>query len=129
MLRARISTRCTGRAVHELSLAADLLQLVECAAARERFARVATLELEAGVLAGVDVEALRFAIQVLAQGTVLEGAALHITRPEGRATCPACVREVALAALGAACPCCGSHGLRPSAGTELRVLRLTVHDR
>lgn len=114
--------------MHELSLATDILRMVESAAERERFARVASLELEAGVLAGVDVPALRFALEAMAKGTVLEGAALHIQRPEGRALCPACAKEVALAALGDACPHCGSYGLRPTAGTELRVLRLTVHD-
>ncbi|HKP58337.1 MAG TPA: hydrogenase maturation nickel metallochaperone HypA [Polyangiales bacterium] len=115
--------------MHELSLAADILSMIEAAAERERFARVASLELEAGVLAGVDVPALRFALEAMAPGTLLEGAAVHIARPEGRALCPACAREVPLAALGDACPSCGSYGLRPTAGTQLRVLRLTVHDR
>ena len=114
--------------MHELSLAADILRVIEGAAEREQFARVASLELEAGELAGVDVQALRFALETMSKGTLLEGAALHIARPEGRAYCSSCAQDVAIGALGDACPCCGGYGLRPTAGTELRVLRLTVHD-
>jgi hydrogenase nickel incorporation protein HypA/HybF len=115
--------------MHELSLAAGVLQMVERAAAREHFARVATLELEVGVLASVDVRALRFALEGMAAGTLLEGAAVQITQPEGRASCLDCDVEVAINALGDACSRCGGYGLRPTRGTELRVLRLTVHDR
>ena len=115
--------------MHELSLAAGVLQMVENAAAREQFARVATLELEVGALASVDVHALRFALEAMAPGTLLEGAALQIAQPEGRAFCSACDVEVAITALGDACPCCGGYALRLTSGTELRVLRLTVHDR
>jgi hydrogenase nickel incorporation protein HypA/HybF len=115
--------------MHELSLAAGILQMVERAAAREHFAHVATLELEVGALAGVDVHALRFALEAMAPGTLLERAAVQIARPEGRAWCLDCTEEVAIAALGEACPRCGAYGLRSTRGTELRVLRLTVHDR
>ena len=114
--------------VHEFSLALSILQLVESAAERERFARVATLDLEAGALASVDVRALRFALEAIAPGTLLEGAALQIAQPDGRAFCSACADEVAIRARGDGCPRCGSYQLRVTSGTELRVLRLTVHD-
>lgn len=115
--------------MHELSLAAGVLHMVESAAARERFARVATLELEVGALASVDVRALRFALEAMAPGTPLEGAVFCIAQPEGRAFCSTCAGEVTVRALGDACPRCGRYGLRLTCGTELRVIRLTVHDR
>ena len=115
--------------MHELSLAAGVLQMVETAAAREHFARVATLELEVGVLASVDVHALRFALEAIAPGTLLEGAEVQIARPAGCALCSDCGENVAVAALGDACPRCGGCGLHWTRGRELRVLRLTVHDR
>jgi hydrogenase nickel incorporation protein HypA/HybF len=115
--------------VHELSLATGILELVESAAAREPFARVASLELEVGALASVDVHALRFALEAIAPGTLLQGAALQLTQPQGRAFCSGCAHDVAMTMLGEACPRCGEYGLRVTSGTELRVLRLTVHDR
>jgi len=49
--------------MHEASLAGGVLQLVEDAARREGFTRLISLRLEAGELAGVDVRALRFALE------------------------------------------------------------------
>jgi hydrogenase nickel incorporation protein HypA/HybF len=69
--------------MHELSLADDILRLVEDAAAREHFQRVAQLHLEAGTRAGVEVSALRFALETIAPGTCLEGAHIRIDEPPG----------------------------------------------
>jgi hydrogenase nickel incorporation protein HypA/HybF len=69
--------------MHELSLASDILRLVEEAASKDRFRRVAHLQLEVGTRAGVEVNALRFALQAMAPGTCLEGARLGIDEPAG----------------------------------------------
>jgi hydrogenase nickel incorporation protein HypA/HybF len=114
--------------MHELSLAGGVLRLVEDAAAREGFRRVQRLVLEAGALSGVEVRALRFAIESLAPGTCLEGCALQIDEPPGQAWCLGCSQTVPLAARGQACPRCGSHQLQATGGTELRVRELLVDD-
>jgi hydrogenase nickel incorporation protein HypA/HybF len=109
-------------------LAEGILQIAERAAQTERFARVATLQLEAGMLAGVDVHALRFALETLAPGTVLDGAEFQIEQPEGRAMCIDCAEQVAITARGDACARCGGYRLRVIGGAELRIIRMTVHD-
>ena len=114
--------------MHELSLAAEILRLVQDAAARERFNRVVTLRLEAGALAGVEVDALRFALDAVAPGTCLEGAAIAIEQPPGRAWCSDCAAEVAIDSRAEPCPICGGHGLRTTGGSGLRVRELLVHD-
>ena len=73
--------------MHEASLAGGVLQLVEEAARHEGFARLLALRLEAGQLAGVDARALRFALESLAPGTLLEGARIDIEEPPGQAWC------------------------------------------
>ena len=98
--------------MHEASLAGGVLQLVEDTAAREGFKRLLALRLEAGQLAGVDVRALRFALESLAPGTLLEGAAIDIEEPPGQAWCLGCSQTVALA----------------QGGAELRVLDMQVAD-
>jgi hydrogenase nickel incorporation protein HypA/HybF len=114
--------------VHELSLAAEILCLVQASAARDAFSRVATLRLEAGALAGVEVRALRFALDAIAPGTCLAGATIQIDQPPGLAWCPRCAVEVEISSRADPCPICGGAALQPTGGSELRVLDLVVHD-
>lgn len=114
--------------MHEASLAGGVLQLVEDAAKREGFSRLVSLRLEAGELAGVDVRALRFALESLAPGTLLAGAQIDIEAPPGQAWCLACSHTVPIAQRGDACPLCGSYQLQPTGGQELRVLDMMVSD-
>ena len=114
--------------MHELSLALDIVQLVEDAARRENFRRVARLHLEAGALAGVEVSALRFALQSLAGGTCLEGAQVEIDEPPGSAWCERCREHVTIASRADPCPRCHGYPVRPTAGDRLRVIDLHVLD-
>jgi hydrogenase nickel incorporation protein HypA/HybF len=114
--------------MHEASLAGGVLQLVEEVAQREGFRRVLELRLEAGQLSGVDVRALRFALESLAPGTLLEGAQILIDEPAGQAWCLSCSQSVPLAQRGEACPVCGGYQLQPTGGMELRVVDLRVSD-
>ena len=114
--------------MHELSLAAGILQIVEQAATRERFRRVSRLQLEAGALAGVEPQALRFALDALAPGTCLEGAEIAIAQPCGSAWCDGCAADVEISSRAQPCPRCGSTRLRATGGTALRVLDLVVFD-
>lgn len=114
--------------MHELSLAGGVLQLVEDAHKRERFARVASLTLEVGMLAAVDVSALRFALSALSPGTLLEGAAIELVEKQGVAFCFGCAEQVEIASRSDPCPRCGAYQLQPTGGTELKVVGLTVHD-
>lgn len=114
--------------MHEASLAGGVLQLVEDTARREGFARLIELRLEAGQLAGVDVRALRFALESLAPGTLLEGAQIEIEEPPGQAWCLPCGQTVAIARRGDACPVCGGYQLQPTSGMELRVIDMRVSD-
>lgn len=114
--------------MHEASLAGGVLQLVENTAASDGFSRLLSLRLEAGQLAGVDVRALRFALESLAPGTVLEGAEIQIDEPPGQAWCMGCAQTVSIAQRGDACPSCGSYQMQATAGMELRVVEMGVAD-
>jgi len=114
--------------MHELSLADGIVRLVQEAAQRERFSSVATLHLEAGALAGVEVEALRFALDAIMPGTCLEGAQIEIDQPPGRAWCDACAAEVRIDSRADPCPQCGGFTLKVTAGGSLRVIDLLVRD-
>ena len=114
--------------MHEASLAGSILMLVEDAALRERFGRVSQLRLEVGRLAAVEVEALRFALQAIAPGTVLEGAELAIVETPGQAECLDCGANCEVVEHGQACPQCGSYRLQVRGGDSLRVIDMLVGD-
>jgi hydrogenase nickel incorporation protein HypA/HybF len=114
--------------MHEMSLAGGILRIVEAAAERERFARVTVLRIEAGALAGVEVSALRFALEVMAQDTCLQGARIDIDTPPAEGKCLQCHATVAMLARGDPCPHCGNYQLQPTSGTQLRVLEMMVDD-
>jgi hydrogenase nickel incorporation protein HypA/HybF len=114
--------------MHETSLAGGVLRVVEDAAARERFRRVKRLALEAGALAGVEASALRFALEAMAPGTLIEGAAIEIFEPPGQAWCMRCACTVEIATRADPCPQCGGFQLTPTGGTELKVRELIVDD-
>lgn len=114
--------------MHEMSLAGGILRLVEDAARREHFQRVQRLRLEAGALAGVEVRALRFALEVVSRGTCLDGAEIVIDEPPAQAWCLPCGQTVDIRNRTDACPLCGGHQIQPTSGTELKVRDLIVHD-
>lgn len=112
--------------MHEMSLAEGVMQLIESAADAQGFTRVRSVRLEIGRLAAVETEALRFAFEAVARGSVAEGAALEIIDVPGAAWCMKCGDTVPIAARGDACPRCGSYQLQLGAGTELRVSELEL---
>jgi hydrogenase nickel incorporation protein HypA/HybF len=114
--------------MHEISLAGGILRLVEQACEREPFRRVSRLGLTAGALAGVELRALRFALESLAPGSLIEGAIIEIDEQPGSAWCMKCACSVPVASRLDDCPRCGSAQLQPNGGTELKVRELIVHD-
>ncbi|MCB1996321.1 MAG: hydrogenase maturation nickel metallochaperone HypA [Rhodoferax sp.] len=114
--------------MHEMSLAGGILKLVDDAAARDPFTRVKCLVLDCGALAGVEVHALRFALEAIAPGTRLDGAEIVVHEPPGQAFCMGCGQRVDIASRVDPCPACGSFKLQPTGGLELTVRELIVHD-
>jgi hydrogenase nickel incorporation protein HypA/HybF len=114
--------------MHELSLAGGIVSMVEAAAAREHFRRVAQLRLEIGALAGVDPQALRFALTAMMPGTCLAGGEIMIDEIPGIASCLHCGANVEIASHTEACSRCGRFTLKATSGTDLRVADILVFD-
>jgi hydrogenase nickel incorporation protein HypA/HybF len=113
--------------MHEMSLAENIVQIVEDTARSNGGARVSLVLLEVGQLAGVEIEALRFCFEAASRSSLAAGAALLIERPEGCAWCLPCATTVALASLADPCPHCGSHQLQVTGGTGLKVREIEIH--
>lgn len=104
----------------------ELLRVVAAEAQGHPGARVAAVVLEVGRLAGVEVEALRFAFEALREGTAAEGAVLDIEEPPGLGWCGACARTWPIEARWEVCPACGAAPLALTGGRELRVKALDL---
>ena len=112
--------------MHEVSLAAGILQVVEQTRERDPFERVTLLHLEAGALSGVELSALRFALEAIAPGTCLEQAQVDIDEPAAMAWCLPCAQSVPIRSRLDPCPQCGGAQLQATSGTELRIVDLRV---
>lgn len=112
--------------MHEMSLSQGMLEVIEESARRDGFARVRTVWLQVGRLAGVEPEALRFCFDVVTRGSCAEGARLEIERLPGQAWCLHCSHGLTIEDALAPCPDCGHHQLQVTGGTDLRVRELEV---
>ena len=112
--------------MHELSLAGGILRVLEQTRERDPFERITQLRLEVGVLAGVEIESLRFALSSIAANSILAGASIEIDQPLGIAWCLPCSQSVTITSRLDACPHCGAYQLQPTGGTEMRVVDMQV---
>lgn len=115
-----------GCAVHEMSLAEGIVQIIESAAARDGFRRVKSVCLEIGELAGVECEALRFCFDAVARGGVAAGSELQIIRTPGEGWCLKCAAKTPIHALFDPCEVCGGYEVQAIGGREMRVRDLLV---
>ncbi len=112
--------------MHELSLAENIVQLIEDAALEQQFSQVKTVWLEIGQLAWVEQESLRFYFDVVAQHSIARQARLEIIEVAGRALCKQCNQDILIATYHDACPHCGSYTLQVSQGDGMRIRELEV---
>lgn len=112
--------------MHEMSLMEGMLGIIEDHAKAQGYGRVRTVILEIGKLAGVEVEALRFAFEAVADGSIAAGAALEIEEPQGLGWCAECAQESPVETRYDPCPLCGKVPMAISGGTQMRVKALDV---
>ncbi len=88
--------------------------------------RVLVIRLRIGALSGVVPDALQFAFEVLAPGTLAEKAELAIECVPARFWCAACSREFVSEDLFADCPACHRPSGELRAGREMEVASMEI---
>jgi len=112
--------------MHEMALAERIVHIAQEQASAQGACAIRSVIVEVGALSCVAPEALAFCFSAVARQTLAEGAALVIETIPGQAFCPACEKIVPIQARFDPCPFCGSYGLQPRAGTELRVAAIEI---
>ncbi len=103
--------------MHEMAITCSIVEIVSEAAHGRQ---ISAVTVEVGKLSCIAPDALAFCLDVVAKGTVLEGARLNILEIDGWARCLKCGAEFAVPS--AVMPCgCGSHDLRMLRGQELNI--------
>ncbi|MCW2315238.1 hydrogenase nickel incorporation protein HypA/HybF [Rhodoblastus acidophilus] len=112
--------------MHEMSLTEGVVEILVEEGRKQGFAKVKTVWLEIGELSGVEPEAMLFCFDVVARGTLAEGAKLEIVRTPGAGWCLDCAKTVALGERFGQCPECGQYHVQMTSGDEMRVKELEV---
>jgi len=112
--------------MHELSIALGIVKIAEDETAKANAKQVTKIELEIGVLAGVELESLNFVWESAVKRTVLEDAEKVIDVVEGRGKCVDCDTEFNMEKIYDCCSNCGSNFKGILKGKELRVKALEV---
>lgn len=112
--------------MHELSLAASIVESVTQEMQRKKLPPVQTIALRLGALSNVDSEALRFSFDAIVSDTPLAGAKLEIERVAVQGNCRACQHNFAVHDFVFACPRCNSGQIDMTRGDELDIAYLEV---
>ncbi len=112
--------------MHELSIAISIVDIASRQAEAASADRVSEVELDIGVLSGIEYESLKFALGVAAKETILEKTLFRINRVEPVAECPDCMHLYTPDGMFSHCPECNKQGIRLIRGTELQIKSLLV---
>jgi hydrogenase nickel incorporation protein HypA/HybF len=111
--------------MHELAIADAIVQIC-CAHARGR--TVTKVEVKVGHLRQVVPDSLAFAFDLVASGTLVDGAELEIEQVPARVMCNACGAETEIGWFPLACARCGGVDVEVVAGEECHVEALELDE-
>lgn len=115
--------------MHELSIAYNLVEIVDTAARKENAAGVRVVRLRLGAMAGVVEEALRFSFPIAAQGTLVENAELTVETVAVKVFCGFCAAEQRLdAPFVFRCPTCGKPIHQLLQGREIEIESIEIEE-
>jgi len=111
--------------MHELSLAREMVRIVEQMAEQEHFSKVERIHLALGALSCVSDESLRFAFDAVRTPLVGE-AELAIEKVPASAQCSSCGRIAPIWQRLQRCEGCGGEMLALTGGDAMRITDLEV---
>lgn len=114
--------------MHEMSIAENLLEIIERHAPTNGAARVKVIRLRIGEMTAVVPESLRFCFEVASEGTVAHGAELRIEPVPIVSHCHDCRADFEVGGYVFICPNCGSPKVELVSGNELDVVELELEE-
>ena len=112
--------------MHEFSLMISVLDAVEASARENNATRVAEVILVIGEMSEVLTESMEFAFEALTPDTMVEGAALTITKVKPSSRCLECQTVFEHDRYHLACPECGSLATELLTGREMYIESIEI---
>lgn len=123
-------TSCPGYAeqcnMHEFSLAGEVIRIAEYEAEKNMANIVNEVNIEAGNFCGIEIDAFRSALEILAEGSILKNACFNILTIKGKGKCHACNIEFEMDRRFDTCPLCNALPSEITGGYEFRVASIII---
>ena len=113
--------------MHELSIATNIVEIVEEEITKANAKEATEIVLEIGSMSGVIVEALEFAMDEAIKNTRLQKANRSIVELQAEAHCTKCQNKFEVDGFFAVCPKCGSFETDIIKGKELKIKTLKLN--
>jgi hydrogenase nickel incorporation protein HypA/HybF len=107
--------------MHEVSICESILDVLMEEAAKNKASRINQVTLKIGEMAGVVEDALRFAFEVVTEGTLAEGAKLTVIDVPLTAKCRSCGNEFHVVGYAFSCKRCDSPEIEIISGREMLI--------
>ena len=107
--------------MHELSLALSLVRQVEELAKTYNARKIAGINVLLGKLSGVERESFEFCFPIACEGSIAEGAVLHVQEIPVSVKCKSCGRESEAEVSYLSCSACSSMDVKIIGGKEFLI--------
>ena len=112
--------------MHELSIAQNIVEIVSKSAQKEGAKGIVEINLKVGKIAGVEIEALKFSLEIAGKDSLIENAKINILNIEGKANCKDCKSSFVIKDLFTPCPACGNYNSEIIEGKELQIVSFDI---
>jgi len=112
--------------MHELSIAQSIVDIASEEAVKAEAVSISKIELDIGLLAGIEFDAFDFAWPEAIKDTVLENAERTINKISGKAKCGKCSHIFDMQDYFELCPKCGAFENDVISGKELKIRSIEI---
>ena len=112
--------------MHELSIVANLFEILEEKAKEKRAKKILSVRLKVGTQSGVVPEFLETAFDIYKKGTIASESILKIEEVPLKIRCQDCKKELIIDGFVFICAQCGSRKLKTLSGTELLLEKIEM---
>lgn len=114
--------------MHELSIAQNIVDIVQQHIPAGQAKSVASIKLRIGELSGVVADSLDFCFSAITSATPLSSAKLEIERIPFTLHCASCNNSFTSELGTVLCPRCGNENTQVTGGTEMQIVEIELRD-